>query len=233
MNHGHALRSNCSCSRRTFLHTVAASAFAAATVNALLPRPALAQTTLTPDAALQALSEGNRRFVDRQLRSFDEDLAILRSKTEDGQEPFAAILSCADSRVPVELIFDQSIGQLFVTRVAGNVATPEIVASLEYGAAVLGTRVIMVLGHTRCGAVSAAIAGYEVPGQISALYAPLRPAVDQAGPDAEATTKANAVIQAKLLAQASPVLAGQIKAGKLKIVGAYYDVVSGRVEVLG
>ena len=141
----------------------------------------MAQSTLTPDEALKALMDGNQRYVGGQLKSLNEDLAILKAKTAEKQEPFAAVLSCADSRVPVEIVFDQSIGQIFVVRVAGNIATPEIIASLEYGVAVLGTRVLMVLGHGNCGAVKATIDGKAVPGQISALYAPIRPAVDEAG----------------------------------------------------
>ena len=108
-------------------------------------------------------------------------LAILKQHTAEKQEPFAAVLSCADSRVPVELAFDQSIGHIFVTRVAGNIITPEIIGSLEYGAAVLGTKVILVMGHANCGAVDAAIKGKEVPGQISSLFPHIQPAVDQAG----------------------------------------------------
>ncbi|MGH6817213.1 MAG: carbonic anhydrase, partial [Methylovirgula sp.] len=164
--------------------------------------------------------------------SFDEDLGILRQSTVAKQQPFAAVLSCADSRVPVELIFDQSIGHLFVARVAGNIATPEIIASLEYGAAVLGTKAILVLGHANCGAVKAAMEGKEVPGQISGLYAFLRPAVEAAGGDLEAAIKANAKIQAHLLATASPVLAGMVKDGKLKIAAGYYALDSGRVTLL-
>jgi carbonic anhydrase len=220
-------------SRRSFLQSVSASALIATVANLALVRPALAQTTLRPDAALQRMMDGNGRYVELHFQSFDEDLSILRADTEEKQEPFAAVLSCADSRVPVEIVFDQSIGHLFVTRVAGNVATPEIIASLEYGAAVLGTVVIMVLGHTNCGAVKAAIAAKEVPGQISVLYAPLRPAVDQAGPNLEASIRANARIQAKLLSEASPVLAGLIGQRRLKVVAAYYDLASGKVELLG
>jgi carbonic anhydrase len=220
-------------SRRGFLEGVAAGALIAAFADVALVRPAHAQTTLTPDAALDRMMTGNRRYVEHRMQAFDQDLAIIRQSTEEKQEPFAAVLSCADSRVPIEIIFDQSIGHLFVARVAGNVATPEVIASLEYGAAVLGTAVIMVLGHGHCGAVKAAIAGKEVPGQISALYAPLRAAVDQAGPNLEPAIKANAHIQAKLLAQASPVLAGLIQAGKLKVVAGYYDLAGGTVELLG
>jgi carbonic anhydrase len=192
-----------------------------------------AQSTLAPDDALKLLMDGNARFRTNKLTSFQDDLMLLAQKTAEKQEPFAAVLSCADSRVPVEIVFDQSIGHVFVVRVAGNVATPEIIASLEYGAAVLGTRAVMVLGHSACGAVSAALAGKAVPGQISALYAPLRPAVDQAGPDADATVRANARIQASILGKSSPVLADLVKAGKLKVVAAHYDVATGEVTLVG
>jgi hypothetical protein len=102
-----------------------------------------------------------------------EDLQLLKQKTTAKQAPCAAVLSYADSRVPVEIAFDQTIGHVFITRVAGNIVTPEIIGSLEYGVAVLGTRVLMVLGHASCGAVSAAIAAQEVPGQISVGFYPL------------------------------------------------------------
>jgi carbonic anhydrase len=134
--------------------------------------------------------------------------------------------------VPVEFVFDQSIGHLFVVRVAGNVTTPEIMASLEYGIAVLGTKLLMVLGHSNCGAVKAAIEGKAVPGQISALYAPIRPAVRAAGNNLDAAIDANARIQAALLSESSPVIAGAIKDGKLKVVPARYDIASGKVSLL-
>jgi carbonic anhydrase len=195
-------------------------------------RPASAQSTLTPDAALNALMDGNQRYVGGQLQSLNEDLSILKAKTAEKQEPFAAVLSCADSRVPVEFVFDQSIGQLFVVRVAGNITTPEITASLEYGVAVLGTKVLMVLGHSNCGAVKATIEGKAVPGQIGALYAPIWPAVNAAGPNLDAAIDANARIQATLLSQTSPILAGAIKEGKLKVVPARYEIASGKVSLL-
>jgi carbonic anhydrase len=195
-------------------------------------RSAVAQTALSPDAAFARLEEGNERFVQGRLTSLDEDLAILKEHTVAKQEPFAAVLACADSRVPVELIFDQTIGHVFVSRVAGNVCTSEIIASLEYGAAVLGVPIIMVLGHDGCGAVKATMDGKPVPGQISALYAPLRPAIERAGQDVTAAIKANAQIQADLLRTASPVIAALIKAGKMKVVAAYYDLASGKVTIL-
>jgi carbonic anhydrase len=160
-------------------------------------------------------------------------LAILKKNTVEKQEPFASVLSCADSRVPVELIFDQSIGHVFVNRVAGNVATSETIASIEYGVAVLGTRILMVLGHASCGAVKASIAAKAVPGQISSLYRYIRPAVDVAHGDVEGTIKANAKIQAKLLSDASPVIASAVKDATLRVVPAYYDLAIGKVELLG
>jgi carbonic anhydrase len=231
-----AAPSNESSSRRGFLQMTLGGTVAglvtAAGIELASPHRVLAQSTLSPDAALKELMDGNQRFTSNRLTAHEHDVAILREHTIEKQEPFAGVLSCADSRVPVELIFDQSIGHVFVTRVAGNVVTSEIIASLEYGAAVLGTKVILVMGHSGCGAVKATIQAKEVPGQISALYAHIQPAVDQAGPNLEAATKANAKIQAALLRQASPVLAGLIKDGKLKVVAAYYDIGAGTVTVL-
>lgn len=201
-------------------------------VDLVMATQAVAQSTLTPDAALQELMDGNRRFVAERLTSFEHDLAILKQHNAEKQEPFAAVLSCADSRVPVELIFDQTIGHIFVTRNAGNIATSEIIASLEYGAAVLGTKVLVVMGHASCGAVKATIQAKAVPGQISALYPHIQPAIDQAGPDLEAAIKTNAKIQAKLLRQSSTVIAGLVKEGKLKVVAAYYDIERGSVTLL-
>jgi carbonic anhydrase len=222
-------------SRRRFLQMTATGTVAglvAAASTGFAPIPALAQSKLSPDAALQALLDGNRRFAADKLISFEQDLAILKADTMEKQEPFAAVLSCADSRVPVELIFDQSIGRIFVTRVAGNVVTSEIIASLEYGAIVLGTKVILVMGHGNCGAVKATIQAKEVPGQISALYPHIQPAVDQAGSNLEAATKANAKIQAALLRASSTVVSGLVKEGKLKVVASYYDLANGVVTLL-
>ena len=142
------------------------------------------------------------------------------------------MLSCADSRVPVELVFDQSIGHLFVVRVAGNVATPDTIASLEYGGAVLGLKAILVLGHTNCGAVKATMAGKAVPGQISTLYQYIHPAI--AGSNGNLTTASgqNAKLQAAVLSETSPVLADLIKQKKLAIRAAIYDVGSGKVTML-
>ena len=222
-------------SRRRFLQMGAAGTVAGLLASGLelaVPLPARAQSTLTPDAALAELMDGNKRFMSGKLTAHDHDLAILKQHTAEKQEPFAAVLSCADSRVPVELVFDQTIGHIFVARVAGNVITPEIIGSLEYGAAVLGTKVILVMGHANCGAVSAAIKGKGVPGQISSLFPHIQPAIDQAGPNLEAATKANAKIQATLLSQASPVVSGMVKEGNLKVVAGYYELGTGAVTLI-
>lgn len=190
-----------------------------------------AQSTLTPDDALKALMDGNDRFSSGRMTSFEHDLEILKQHNAERQEPFSAVLSCADSRVPVELIFDQTIGHIFVTRVAGNVVTPELMASLEYGAAVLGTKVILVLGHTDCGAVKAAMLGKQAPGQISALYPRIQPAIDLAGSDPDAVAKTNADIQARLLRESSPVIRPMVKENKLKVLSGIYNVATGKVTL--
>src|SRR5277367_3157788 len=220
-------------SRRRVLERAASCFATAAALDLMLTQPQLkAQAQLTPDAALKQLMDGNERYVSAKMTSFEHDLQILREHNAEKQEPFAAVLSCADSRVPVEVAFDQTIGHIFVTRVAGNVATSEIIASLEYGVTVLGTKVILVMGHAGCGAVKATIQGAEVPGQISALYPHIQPAVDQAGNNLEAATKANAKIQAALLRKASTVISGLVKQNKLKVTAAYYDVGTGAVSLL-
>lgn len=224
-----------SVSRRNLLEVGLKGAAAGLLVGGLdlaMPNLAAAQDVSTPDAALAELVAGNKRFVSNKLSSHEHDLDILKQHTVEKQTPFAAVLSCADSRVPVELVFDQTIGHIFVTRVAGNIVTPELIGSLEFGAAVLGAKVILVMAHSSCGAVKATIAGGEVPGQISSLFPHIRPAVDQAGPDLEAVSKANAKNQAALLRQASTVISGMVKEGKVKVVAAYYDLGSGTVTML-
>jgi carbonic anhydrase len=186
----------------------------------------------SPERAMALLVEGNQRFVAQKLISFQEDLDILKADTEEHQEPFAAVLSCADSRVPVELVFDQSIGHVFVVRVAGNVATPDTIASLEYGAAVLGVKVILALGHTNCGAVKATLAGKAVPGQISTLYQYIHPAIAGANGDLTTASRQNAVLQASVLRETSPVLAELVKQKKLAVRAAIYDVGSGKISML-
>ena len=222
-------------SRRGFLQLSLAGSAVGLLTNILdiaTPSVAVAQSTLSPDAALTELIDGNKRFTSGRFARNEQDLAILKQKTVDKQEPFAAVLSCADSRVPVELIFDQTIGHIFVARVAGNIVTPEIMGSLEYGAAVLGTKVILVMGHSGCGAVKATIQGKEVPGQISTLFPHIQPAVDQAGQSLEAATKTNAKLQAALLRESSTVIASLVKEGTVKVVAGYYDLTTGAVDII-
>lgn len=183
-----------------------------------------------PNEALQYLREGNKRFVTNKLHDVHPTRNLERVKeTAGGQKPFAAVLSCADSRVPVEIIFDQGFGDVFVTRVAGNIVTNEIIGSLEFGTAVLGSKVLMVLGHSACGAVAATVSGSAVPGVISSLYYSIAPAVQKTkGANLDATIAENVRVQIEQL-KVSPVLSGLVNEGKLKIVGGVYDLASGKV----
>jgi carbonic anhydrase len=202
----------------------------------LAPEPANAASKqdLAPDQALQQLLEGNQRFVKSKRRNPNQTMVRLKEIAQE-QKPFAAVLGCADSRVPVEIVFDQGFGDLFVCRVAGNVATPEEIGSLEFGCAVLGTKVIVVLGHERCGAIAATIKGTQVPGQIGSLLDAIRPAAqqvsNQTGDRLLNTCKANVRLQVKRL-KASPVIAQLIQDNKLKIVGGYYDLDTGAVTLV-
>ncbi len=197
--------------------------------------PAIAQNNMTPDQALRQLMAGNQRFVAQKRKSPNQDVVRL-TEVASGQKPFAAILGCADSRVPSEIVFDQGLGDLFVCRIAGNIAVPEEIGSLEFGAAVLGAKVIMVMGHERCGAVDATLKGNQVPGQIGSLLDAIRPSLARAknlpGDPLENACKANITYQVEKL-KASPVLAGLITAGKLKIFGGYYDLDKGTVALVG
>ena len=230
------LTSGCSAvSRRQVLQTILSSVVAGITTVAgselVFPRKSCAQSSLSPDEALHELLAGKQRTVANQLTSIEQDLSILREHTVDKQEPFAGILACADSRVPVELVFDQTIGRLFVTRVAGNMVTPEVIAGLEYGVAVLGIKALLVLGHSGCGAVKAAMRATAVPGQISALYQHLQPGVARSGGNIDTAIEANARVQAELLRMSSPVIRDAIKAGKLLVEAAVYDLATGKVSM--
>ena len=189
------------------------------------------RAALTPDEALQELMTGNRRFVASRSTTMDVDVALLKKRTADKQEPFAAVLACADSRVPVELVFDQVIGQIFVVRAAGNIVTPEIVASLEYAVASLGIRALLVLGHTDCGAVRAAMKTEAVAGQISSLGSRIQPAVGQSAGNVGKAIEANARIQANLLRTSSAVIRQAISARTLKVTSGIYDLSTGKVAV--
>ena len=200
----------------------------------VFPEPAVAKNDMTPDQALQSLMQGNQRFINRKSRNPSQNYARF-VEVAKAQKPFASLLSCADSRVPSEIIFDQGFGELFVCRVAGNVATPEEIGSLEFGSLVLGSKLIMVLGHERCGAVEATIKGAQVPGQIASLLDAIKPAVakskNQAGDRLENTCKANALIQAEKI-KSSPVITQLIEEGKLKVVAGYYDLDTGTVTMV-
>ena len=198
------------------------------------PDQALAQEEMTPDQALQALIKGNQRFVSGKRSNPHQDRTRLTAVAKS-QNPFAAILSCADSRVPSEIVFDQGFGDLFVCRVAGNIATPEEIGSLEFGTLVLGAKVIMVMGHERCGAVDATIKGAQVPGQIATLIDAIKPALkdsgSQTGDPLEAAIKANVLYQIKQL-KTSPVISELIEKKKLTVVGGYYDLDTGAVTLV-
>ncbi|HEY9711703.1 MAG TPA: carbonic anhydrase [Oculatellaceae cyanobacterium] len=200
----------------------------------VFPDQAVAKDDMTPDQALQQLMDGNQRFLTGKRQNPRQDIARLREVAKT-QKPFAAILSCADSRVPSEILFDQGFGDLFICRVAGNIATPEEIGSLEFGSLVLGSKVIMVMGHKRCGAVDATIKGAQVPGQIASLLDAIRPAVGRAknetGDQLENTTKANVLVQVEKL-KSSPVISQLIQEGKLKVVGGYYDLDTGAVTMV-
>lgn len=219
--------------RRQFLHTVLSGvilgAASQAGIDLTSPRTLHAQTGLSPDEALNELLAGNQRFAANQLTSITHNLIIMKERTVNKQEPFAAVLACADSRIPVELIFDQTIGHIFVTRVAGNVVTPEIVASLEFGVAVLGIKTLLVMGHSNCGAVRAAMTTDTVPGQISVLYQRIYPAIEKSGGNIDKAVQANARIQAELLRASSTVIRESTKAGRLRVDSAVYDLATGKV----
>jgi carbonic anhydrase len=189
----------------------------------------------TPEDAIEMALAGNRRFVEGQSTAFREDMDLLHARTANHQHPFVAILACADSRVPVGLVLDEHIGRVFVTRIAGNTASTEVIASLEYAVAVLGVKAIIVMGHTNCGAIKAAIRNDDVPGQISALFAGMLPAISECGgadADPDEVTQRHARNQVDVLTHASTVLGSRVKDGALKVVPALYDVATGEVSLL-
>jgi carbonic anhydrase len=193
----------------------------------------------TPDAALNLLIEGNARYVANQPR--EHDFSAARASQVQGQAPFAAILGCADSRVAPELAFDQSPGDLFVVRVAGNFVTPEGLASLEFGAAVLGTTLMMVLGHGKCGAVNATVAalqkGNTLPGHIADLVRAMKPGIEpvlkQSSDDLEQRAViANVRYNVERLQHAKPILTEMVAKNEIRVVGAVYDLATGKVTLV-
>lgn len=186
------------------------------------------QQPSTPQAALDRLIEGNQRFVSGRTLSVHQDMTRVK-EIAGRQTPFAAFLGCADSRVPIELVFDQGFGDLFVTRIAGNIACSENIGSLEFGTKFLGAKVLYVLGHSACGAVSATMQGTEVPGQISGLFQYIRPAVKVANGSIEVAVRENVRNQAQLLAESSPVISRMVQRKELIVTGGVYDLQTGLV----
>lgn len=188
---------------------------------------------LDPDTALKKLMAGNQRFVRHQLQAPARTQARLIEVAQI-QHPFATILSCADSRVPPEILFDRGLGDLFDVRIAGNIATPEAIGSIEY-AALLGTPLVMVLGHERCGAITAAVKHEQLPGDISTFVNAILPAMKQVKDGADdpidALVSANVAYQIDRLKK-SPVLMERLESGKLKIVGGRYDLDTGTVTMI-
>ena len=195
---------------------------------------AYTKTDLTPDKVLEALMEGNKRFVENKRKNPNQDFVRVTELTE-GQNPLACILGCADSRVSVEIIFDRGLGDLFVVRDAGNIATPEEIGSLEYGTLLLGSKVLMVLGHERCGAVQATLASKPLPGQIGSIVEAIKPAVERAeqkpGDRVQNVVKENILLQIERL-YTSEVISQLVQEGKLKVVGACYDLDTGSVHLV-
>lgn len=195
---------------------------------------------VTPDQALQNLKDGNARYLAGASQNPRRDAKRRAETVSGGQHPFAIILSCADSREPVEILFDQGIGDLFVVRVAGNVADVDELGTMEYGADHLGAPLIVVLGHTKCGAVTAVVKGEHVHGNIPQLVDNIIPAAkkvkdkgvtgDAAIPEA---IKANVMQSIEDTFKNSDILRERVAAGKLKIVGGVYDLEKGTVEWIG
>lgn len=192
------------------------------------------QSELSPEAAFKQLMEGNQRFVAAKRLNPHQDITRL-TEVAAGQAPFAAILSCADSRVVPEIVFDQGIGDLFIVRVAGNIAITEDIASEEYAVGVLGVPLLVVLGHGKCGAVKAALEGGELPGVIESLTFAIKPAIvaseGQPGDRLTNAVKANVRLQLQRL-QSSSIISAALNQSKLKIVGAYYDLETGEVSLV-
>ncbi|BCG48276.1 Carbonic anhydrase, beta class [Citrifermentans bremense] len=197
---------------------------------------------VSADEALQKLIDGNNRYVESKMKSSALCDATARGKLAKGQQPYAIILSCSDSRVPPEIVFDQALGEVFVIRVAGNVADPLVLGSVEYAAEHLHPPLVMVLGHERCGAVTATVgAKGKAEGNIGAIVKAIEPAAKKAkakykGKSKEEIIECAAEINAKDVAadltRKSKVVAHMVKEGKLKIVSAKYDLDDGKVTIL-
>lgn len=206
-----------------------------------LPGPVLAQApnAIAPDEALKRLMDGNARYVANAPSN--RDFSIDRAARATSQYPIAAILSCADSRVSAELTFDQTQGDIFSVRLAGNFVNDDGLASLEYATRFLGTPLIMVLGHTSCGAVDAAIKvlqqGIKLPGHLPELIKSIKPAVESAKKRQPANLLDESIVEnvrlnVRRLQTAKPVIADKVREGKVRIVGGIYDISTGRVALV-
>jgi carbonic anhydrase len=228
-------RSNGFVGRRDFLRLTGAGLAGAIAGITWDVQPIRAETALPPDAALQKLLNGNQRFVWHHPE-YPHQSAKRLQEVAFAQHPYATVLSCADSRVPAEIVFDAGIGDLFDIRVAGNIITAEVLGSLEYAAALLGTSLIMVLGHERCGAVTAAVKNEILPGSIGSLVKAIKPAInrvkDRSEDFIELAIVENVYYQIEQMQRQSSVLTQLVKSGKLKIVGGRYDLDTGLVSVV-
>lgn len=200
------------------------------------------ESTPGADRALELLREGNARWVKNSASAPNTSPDRRASTAEQGQKPFASILTCADSRLPVERLFDRGVGELFVVRVAGNIAGASEVGTIEYGVGHLNTPLLVVMGHTRCGAVAAAVSNAKVHGAVKGLIDSIEPAVERArksNPGADEKTLTAAAINENVwqtiyeLVESSPDIRSRLRAGKLRVVGAVCDVGTGRVQWLG
>ncbi|MBY0312001.1 MAG: carbonic anhydrase [Phycisphaerales bacterium] len=207
-------------------------------------KPAAAEpaTRPTPDAALKLLQDGNQRWVNNQTTDPNTDSARRSMLADKGQNPFAIVLTCADSRLPVERLFDRGTGDLFVIRVAGNVAGTSETGTIQYGVGHLKSPLLVVMGHTKCGAVAAAASNADVHGKLADLLTNIAPAVDRAkraNPDAEGAELNAAAVKENVwqtvfdLIKYSPEVRSAIGSGELKIVGAVCDISTGKVDWMG
>ena len=200
------------------------------------------QDAISPAKALELLQEGNQRFIAKQ--QVERDLNLQVDQTSTGQFPFATVLSCIDSRVPAELVFDQGIGDIFSVRIAGNFVNTDILGSMEFASKLAGTKLILVLGHTACGAVKGACDHAEL-GNLTAMLGNIAPAVEAITEPADAADRTSANIDfvnavgtknveltIERIRQESPVLAEMEQAGDIQIVGGMYDIATGKVNFL-
>jgi carbonic anhydrase len=194
------------------------------------------QEQITPTSALQMLIDGNARFV--QNKMIQRDLQEQIADTSEGQFPFAAILSCIDSRVPAEIVFDQGIGDVFSARVAGNIVNEDVLGSIEYACKVAGSKIVVVMGHTKCGAVTAACNNVEL-GNITALLSKIKPAVKKYSTGAEMDEETiervavqNVLFSIEAMKSDSPILAEMVESNEILIVGAIYNVSNGQVKFI-